>query len=91
MGPFEMVVGIVLIVTVGSIIRAKMGGGVRRDRHGSGYRAHNDGADAAEARRLQEEVRTLKERIAVLERVITDNHSVSNLDREIEKLRDGRN
>jgi uncharacterized protein YlxW (UPF0749 family) len=88
MGPFEMVIGIVLIVTVGSIIRAKMG--VRRDRHGNGYRAH-DGADAAEARRLQEEVRTLKDRIAVLERVITDNHSATNLDREIEKLRDGRN
>lgn len=88
MGPFEMVVGIVLIVTIGSIVRAKMG--VRRDRHGDAYGA-KDGADAAEARRLQEEVRTLKERIAVLERVITDNHSVSNLDREIEKLRDGRN
>ena len=88
MGPFEMVVGIVLIVTIGSIVRAKMG--VRKDKWGNEHHV-NDGADAAEARRLQEEVRTLKERIAVLERVITDNHSVSNLDREIEKLRDGRN
>lgn len=88
MGPFEMVVGIVLIVTIGSIVRAKMG--VRKDKWGNEHHVSN-GADAAEARRLQEEVRTLKERIAVLERVITDNHSVSNLDREIEKLRDGRN
>lgn len=82
-----MVVAIVLIVTVGNIVRAKMG--VHRDRHGNTYGA-NDGANAAEARRLQDEVRTLKERIAVLERVITDNHSASNLDREIEKLRDDR-
>ncbi|WP_423602492.1 hypothetical protein [Sphingomonas sp. MS122] len=87
MGPFEMVVGIVLVVTVGSIVRAKMG--VRRDRLGNGHHV-DDGANAAEARRLQEEVRTLKDRIAVLERVITDNHSANNLDREIEKLRDER-
>ena len=32
MGPFEMVVGIVLIVTIGSIIRAKHG--IRRDHKG---------------------------------------------------------
>jgi len=88
MGPFEMVIGIVLIVTVGGIIRAKMG--VRKDKWGNEHHV-NDGANVAEARRLQEEVRTLKDRIAVLERVITDNHSSSNLDREIEKLRDGRN
>lgn len=88
MNPFEMVIGIILIVTIGSIIRAKMG--VRRDKWGNEHSA-DTGANAAEARRLQEEVRTLKDRIAVLERVITDNHSASNLDREIEKLRDERN
>ena len=88
MNPFEMVIGIVLIVTIGSVIRAKMG--VRKDKWGN-ERHVNDGASAAEARRLQEEVRTLKDRISVLERVITDNHSATNLDREIEKLRDGRN
>lgn len=89
MNQFEMVIGIVLIVSIASIIRAKMG--VRRFRKGEDYAPKHDGADAAEARRLQEEVRTLKDRIAVLERVITDNHSATNLDREIEKLRDGRN
>lgn len=87
MNPFEMVIGIVLIVTIGSIIRAKLG--VRKDRWGNEHTVH-DGAAAAEARRLQEEVRTLKDRIQVLERVITDNHSSSSLDREIEKLRDER-
>lgn len=86
MGPFEMVVGIVAVVTVGSIVRAKMG--IRRGRHGNDPVPNE--ASQAEARRLQDEVRTLKERIVVLERVITDNHSVNNLDREIEKLRDER-
>lgn len=88
MNPFEMVIGIVLIVTIGSIIRAKLG--VRRDANGNEHFVH-DGAAAAEARRLQEEVRALKDRIQVLERVITDSHSSSSLDREIEKLRDERN
>lgn len=89
MNQFEMVIGIVLIVSVAGIIRAKMG--LRRNRRGENYSPRHDSADAAEARRLQDEVRTLKDRIAVLERVITDNHSASDLDREIEKLRDGRN
>ena len=83
-----MVVAIVLIVTVGNIVRAKMG--IRRDRHGDEHFV-NDRAAGAEARRLQDEIRTLKDRIAVLERVITDNHSSVSLDREIEKLRDDRN
>ncbi|MBX3592835.1 hypothetical protein [Sphingomonas sp.] len=88
MNPFEFVLGIILIVSIASIVRAKMG--IGRDRHGNEYRLNSEASDA-EARRLQEEVRTLKDRIAVLERVITDNHSSSDLDREIEKLRDNRN
>jgi hypothetical protein len=88
MNSFEMVIGIVLIVTIGSLIRAKLG--VRRDNRGNEYFAR-DAADSAEARRLQDEVRSLKDRIAVLERVITDNHSSSSLDREIDRLRDERN
>ena len=43
-------------------------------------------ADDAETRRLRDDIRSLKERIAVLERIATD-HSTS-LDREIESLRD---
>lgn len=88
MGPFEMVLGIILIVTIGSIVRAKMG--IRKDKWGN-ETSVDTGASALETRRMQDEVRALKERISVLERVITDNHSVSNLDREIEKLRDDRN
>ncbi|WP_260581792.1 hypothetical protein [Sphingopyxis sp. PET50] len=85
MNPFEMVIGIVLIVTIGSIIRAKHG--IRRDNKGNEYFA---GAvkDDAETRALQAEIRALKERIQVLERIATDNNRAVQLDEEIEKLRD---
>lgn len=82
-----MVVMIVAIVTVGNIVRARMG--IQKGRDGNDYVAHTPAA-SAEARRLQDEVRMLKDRIAVLERVITDNHSASDLDREIAKLREPR-
>jgi hypothetical protein len=84
MGPFEMVIAIVAIVTVGSIIRAKHGGS-RRDRHGGRYSLRDETVEA-ENRQLREEMRGMKERLAVLERLATDNNS--SLDREIEKLRD---
>jgi hypothetical protein len=80
MNPFEMVIGIVLIVTIGSIIRAKMGGGRHRGERFAGYQQGD-----AEADRLREEVKQLKERVAVLERLATD--STSALDREFEKLK----
>ena len=85
MNPFEMVIGIVLIVTVGSIIRAKMG--VGRDKQGNEYSLREPGL-GEENRQLRQEITSLKDRIAVLERVITDtNSSSANLDREIESLR----
>lgn len=79
--PFSMVVAIVLIVTIGGILRAKYGGG-RHGRHDLHLPAQPD----PEAVRLREEIKALKERIAVLERLATDNTSA--LDREIEKLRE---
>lgn len=81
MNPFEMVIGIVLIVTIGRVLQAKFGGGRR---HGS---PDSVVADDGEARRLREEVRTLKERIAVLERLATDDAGPRALEREIEALR----
>jgi hypothetical protein len=85
MNPFEMVIGIVLIVTIGSIIRAKLG--VGRDRTGIDV-SLRDPALGQENRQLRHEITSLKDRIAVLERVITDtNSSSANLDREIEALR----
>ena len=83
--PFSMVVAIVLIVTIGRVISAKYGV-VRTSRvrnRGETFVSQPD----PEVDRQREEIRTLKERIAVLERLATDNHSASALDREIEKLR----
>ncbi len=40
-----------------------------------------------ESDRLRDEVRTLKDRIAVLERIATEDAPAKALDREIEKLR----
>lgn len=85
MGPFEMVVGIVLIVTIGSIVRAKHG--IRRDRRGNEYFVGNPANDA-ETKALQAEIRALKDRIQVLERIATDNNRAVSLDQEIESLRD---
>ena len=85
MGPFEMVLGIVLIVTIGGIIKAKHG--IRRDNKGNEYFVGNAGNDA-ETKALQAEIRTLKDRIQVLERIATENNRAVQLDEEIEKLRD---
>ncbi|MBW4329485.1 hypothetical protein KY084_01150 [Stakelama sp. CBK3Z-3] len=80
MNPFEMVVAIIVIVTIGKIVQAKL----QAQASEAPYRA----ADSEEARQMQAEIRGLRERIAVLERVITDNHSSVSLEREIERLRD---
>jgi len=62
-------------------------GGRRRNtnRYDTPRQNFGDGDDV-ENQRLREEVRALKDRIAVLERIATD--SSTNLDREIEALRD---
>jgi hypothetical protein len=79
MNPFSMVVCIVLIVMVAKVLTAR-------------YRALGDApsspVDSVDALRLRDEVQQMKERIQVLERVITDNHKSVDLDREIERLRD---
>jgi hypothetical protein len=85
MGPFEMVVGIVLIVTIGSIVRARYG--VVSDRRGK-HHFVGAGASDAETKALQAEIRALKDRIQVLERIATDGNRAATLDQEIEKLRD---
>jgi uncharacterized protein YlxW (UPF0749 family) len=79
-GGHMMVVLIVLIAVVGGIIK-------NRQRHEFKAR-RGAGVEDAEAMRLRAEVRELKDRIQVLERVITDNHGSIGLDREIERLRD---
>ena len=80
MNPFEMVIGIVLITSVVAIFRMKYG--IRRDRQGNEYAAR----DEAETQRLRDEVKQLKERLAVLERITIEKEN--SLEREIEQLRD---
>ena len=75
-----MVVAIVAIVTFGKIYSARHGLG--HDRHGNPVPVRDP--DAA---RMREEIKVLKDRIAVLERLATDNRQSLDLDREIEQLR----
>ena len=77
-----MVVLIVAIVMVASIVRAK---------YGYHHRGHRGGGDLpaqehAENLRLREEVKELKERIQVLERITVEKEN--SLARQIEELRD---
>lgn len=85
--PFGMVVAIILIVTVGKVLRARYLG-EHRDDGGDATRPASS-ASEAENQRLREELKSMKERLAVLERLATDNNdSSARLDREIERLRD---
>jgi mRNA-degrading endonuclease toxin of MazEF toxin-antitoxin module len=74
MNQYEMVVLIVLVVTVAGVFRAKYK-----------FQAQTP-VDNQDSQRMREEIRTLKERIQVLERIATDKESA--LEREIEQLRD---
>jgi hypothetical protein len=76
--PFSMVVAIVFIVMAAQVLRAR-------------YKAREHGGhaqDNAEARALREEVKALKERVQVLERITTDAHDAARIDQEIARLRD---
>lgn len=87
MNPFEMVVAIIVVVTIGKVLQARYGVGKGRDGKLEGL-ASRDPAEKFEADRLRDEIHALKERVQVLERVITDNETSLRLDHEIEKLRD---
>ncbi|KTF67537.1 hypothetical protein ACNFJ7_00625 [Sphingomonas sp. HT-1] len=87
MNPFEMVVAIIVVITIGKVLQARYGMVKGRDGRLEGL-ASRDPAEKFEADRLRDEIRALKERVQVLERVITDNENSLRLDHEIEKLRD---
>jgi hypothetical protein len=90
MNPFEMVVMIVFITAVASVIRARYG--VVRTGRGKEEVYIGTRQDSAEAEMLRGEVRQLKDRIAVLERIVTDgdrNRGLA-LEREIEALRENK-
>jgi len=74
MNPFEMVVLIILIVTIGRVVSARMGirGSSDKRRALRHAGAPDDTTAIAEAARLRSEVTRLNERIQVLERLATD-------------------
>ena len=78
-----MVILIVAIVMIAGVLRARYTGG-RRHRHARDEAL--PARDEAETVRLREEVKMLKERLAVIERITVEkDHSLA---REIENLRD---
>ncbi|HVF83184.1 MAG TPA: hypothetical protein VM913_03315 [Sphingomicrobium sp.] len=84
MNPFEFVLAIIVITGVFQIIRARMGLPAFRSRH---RKLENDqSGDPLETERLRDEVRGLKERVQVLERIAIEKNDT--LSREIESLRD---
>ena len=70
---------VIVIVLIGAVVKVLQG----RQQAGAARRVDDADLDLS-----RDEVRQLKERIQVLERVITDNHGSDDLDREIERLRD---
>lgn len=90
MNPFEMVVAIVFIVGIVNIVKAKHG--VVRTGRGREERYVGPVRDDGETERLREDLRQLRERVAVLERIVTDgdrNRGMA-LEQEIEALREPR-
>ena len=79
MNPFEMVAIIVVAVMIASVLRAKYGHS-RRDA------GQVDAHEQSENLRLRDEVRELKERLKVLERITVEKENA--LSREIDSLRD---
>jgi hypothetical protein len=75
--PFSMVVAIVAMVMIARVLTAKY-----RHERLTGESAQRPDPEAA---RLREEVKALKERVAVLERLATDSSTA--LEREFDKLR----
>ena len=95
MNPFEFVLAVIVIISLVRIIRYRMGD---RDafqkpwipRRGDGGRQGfvDDGETDGDTRRLRDEVRQLKDRIHVLERIAVDKEN--SLARQIDDLRDTR-
>lgn len=92
MNPFEFVIAIIVITGIFSIVRARMGiGGGPFDRFNRSGRFGRRGRfaepeDDQETLRLRDEVKELKERLKVLERITVEKEN--SLTREIESLRD---
>jgi len=83
MNPFEFVLVVLFMIFAFSIVKHRMGVPDRR-RHREGLEVEQQ--DSAETLQLREEVKTLKERIQVLERITVEKEN--SLSRQIDELRD---
>jgi len=81
-----MIFGIVFVVMIASVLRAWLTGGRLRRRHAGHDEEEVLPQDRAENARLRDEVKQLKERLAVLERITVEKEN--SLERQIEALRD---
>lgn len=87
MNPFEMVVAIIAIVTVGRVLRARYGDTPDKSLRAMKRLVGKSDVDAeAENSRLNAEIARLNERIRVLERLATD--PAKRLSDEIDSLKD---
>lgn len=88
MDPFQMVVAIIAIITIGRVIQTKQKAkhGIVEDENVMGTKARRL-LNNADTQQMQDEIRALKERIQVLERIATDNNNTSDINRQIEELR----
>ena len=82
MNPFEFVLSLMAMMFIFTIIRHKMGIPLRSMRQMRG----DAPVDSPETLRLRNEVKELKERIKVLERITVEKEN--SLAKEIESLRD---
>lgn len=78
MNQFEMIAFIVMVVMVASVIKAFF--------NARGRRREGPAIEEGEVRQLRDDVRLLKERLSVLERIAVEKEN--SLAREIESLRD---
>ena len=89
MNPFEFVITIIVITGIFSIVRARMGisgGPFERFNRSGRFNRFAAPEDSQETLRLREEVKELKERLKVIERITVEKEN--SLTREIESLRD---
>jgi hypothetical protein len=81
MNVFQMVVLIVAIVSISAVLKARYGA-----LHGRRAGADDDLPDRADVALMADEVRRLRERVGVLERIVTDPSAT--LGHQIDQLRD---
>jgi uncharacterized protein YlxW (UPF0749 family) len=80
--PWSVAFMVIMIVMITAIARTS------KEKYRAQAQTGLSPADGAEAARLREDVQKLRERVQVLERVITDERKSIDLTQEIERLRD---